>query len=427
MKLHTLYIYIVTTILSLSACSTNSVVEEIPDTPQPSPTESTDLLLFTGASEEMTSSTRAVTRASSMLRNGFLVSTYKAFGTKVQQSVMDKYIVEYKENRDDWNGVVVSNWNYIGTYNSVEQKEKYWDYANFPYRFHAIAPKVSSASIPTFPTNTKLGNDELSIQATYKAQAFEASNSNDISVTPSDADAEPYLVAQVHRDNNGKDFDILKGRKEINESSDTKSRRVALPFHHLNCKVRFGVYTDNLFQTSTNSYIKDLTIKVEKLATDASGFEAYGTDSWSSETGFSNFTGINIKDNQTIFRYNCNASDKTYESNDLSMHQSKSTAYWLECPDGIMQLPQTSLKIHVSMTVVQSNSKENIFFDYEIIKENNEGDHPEVDPTHWIAGNIHSYYLRLSFDDQQLPIMTVTCTLSDWTDISGSLSTDLEQ
>lgn len=425
MKLNTLYIYIVTTILSLSACSTNSVVEEIPDTPIKPSTESDEPLRFTGATEDMTATTKAFTR-SAMLNSGFYVSTYKAFGTKEQQTVMDKYTVAYSEKRDDWNGVVVSNWNYIGTYNGKVQDEKYWDLASYPYRFHAVAPK-QSITTPVSLSDLKLTDNELLIPTAFQAQTFEASKANAVSVTPADDVAEPYLVSQVHRDNNGKDFDILKGREEINKTSSTMTRRVAMPFHHLNSKVRFAVYTDNLAQTDKNSYIKDLVISVEKLATTAGKFEAYGTDSWSNPTGFSNFADITISDRFPIFKYNCfepnETSQKTYESNDLSQHQSKKYAYWLECPDGIMQLPQEDLKIHVSMTIVQSETHNTYFHDYEIKKE--EGS--DVDPTHWIAGCIHTYYLHLNFDDMMHPIMTVTCTLSDWTDVDGSLSTDLEQ
>lgn len=425
MKLNTLYIYIVTTILSLSACSTNSVVEEIPDTPVKPSTESDEPLRFTGATEDMTASTKAITR-SAMLNSEFFVSTYKGFGTKEQQTVMDKYTVAYSENRDDWNGVVVSNWNYIGTYNGQKQDEKYWDLAGYPYRFHAVAPKQSVAT-PTSISGLKLTDNELFIPTAFQAQTFEApesTTSTATKVTPDDNVAEPYLVSQVSRNKNGEDRDIIAG-KDINTSSTTMTRRVAMPFHHLNSKVRFAVYSDNLMQTDLENYIKDMVITVEKLATKADKFEAYGTDSWSNANGFSNFTNIEISNNVEIFKYNCVTSGRTYSGNDLSQHQSKSHAYWLECPDGIMQLPQEDLKIHVSMNIMPKDGSEatTTFFDYEIKKE--EGS--DVDPTHWIAGCIHTYYIHLTFDDMKLPILTVTCTLSDWTDVDGSLSTDLEQ
>lgn len=424
MKLHTLYIYIVTTILSLSACSTNSVVEEIPDTPVKPSTESDEPLRFTGATEDMNTSTKAFTR-SAMLNSGFFVSTYKAFGAKEQQTVMDKYTVAYNEKRDDWNGVVVSNWNYIGTYNGKVQDEKYWDLASYPYRFNAVAPKQSIAK-PTALSGLKLTDNELLIPTAFQAQTFvapESATSLKTVVTPANDIAEPYLVSQVSRNKNGEDRDILVD-SVINNSSRTMTRRVAMPFHHLNCKVRFGVYTDNLVHSDQESYIKDLKIYVEKLATKAGKFEAYGSDSWSTDNGFSNFADITVQEKVTIFQYNCDATGKTYESNDLNHHQSKNLAYWLECPDGIMQLPQEDLKIHIQMSIMpKTGGKEIALYDYEIKKEKGSN----IDPTHWIAGHIHTYYLKLSFDNQLLPIMTVTCDLSDWKDVDGSLSTDLEQ
>lgn len=396
-------------------------------------TDSPDPLLFTGASEDMAQSARSATR-STMLQSGFMVSTYKNYGSPgfiaTDHTVMDKYLVEYKERRDDWNGVVESNWNYIGVNGQIE---KYWDYSNFPYRFHAVAPKQPTMLFSP-PTGMVLNDSHLKIPAVYKAQKFEATPSPSAvtTVTPSDEEAEPYLVAQVNRDPNGYDSDILVN-KGINNTSTTKSRRVALPFHHLNSKVRFAVYTDNLAQTDKDSYVKDMTIWVEKLATQATGFEAHGTESWSSQTGFSNFTGITVNDAVTIFKYNCFASGETaqrsYTDNNMSLHQSRSSAYFLECPNGIMQLPQDNLKIHVSLAIAH-DSESKYFYDYEIQKPA-PGSIPsgstETDPTHWLAGHIHTYYLHLQFSDDHLPIMTVTCTLSDWTDISGSLSTDLEQ
>lgn len=75
------------------------------------------------------------------------------------------------------------------------------------------------------------------------------------------------------------------------------------------------------------------------------------------------------------------------------------------------------------MTInTEDNNRRTVFYDYEIKQETE-----NVDPTHWIAGCIHTYQLCLELDDKGLPILTVTATLTPWEDVAGSLSTDLEQ
>lgn len=429
MRVHYIYIYIAA--LLCVSCSSESLVEDItPLTP-----DSDDPIVFTGVSEA--AMTRANALPSNMLRSGFFVSTYKYFGStsfnSTLHTVMPRYQVDYKENRDDWNGVVVSNWNYVNITNpwtKNRQEEKFWDYSGFPYRFHAVAPANGNDLISN--QIGKLDDNGLSINAPYIAQTFEApavTSSDPVSpsLTPSNQDAEPYIVAQVSRNANGQDRDIIKD-EDINTESTSKNRRVWLPFHHLNSKVRFGIYTDNLLQTDRVDYIKDLTIWAEKLATSATGYKAYGSEAWLTKSGYSYFSGIEVKDSVTLIEFNCTprdvTPDRSYEQNNLSLHQGKSSAYFLECPEGLMQLPQNGVKLHVTMKIVgHDNSVTAHFYDYEITKVAGSN----VDPTHWMAGYIHTYYIHLNFDNLMLPIITTTCTLTPWEDIYGNLSTDLEQ
>lgn len=419
--------------MSVGCSSDTTIEEERPITPI-----GKDPIAFTGAEEYTVARSAAATRAE-MLQTGFVVSTYKKFGSNAwaatEHTVMDRYSVDYKETRNDWNGVVVSNWNYIDIINlwsGNRQEEKFWDYSGFPYRFHAIAPANGNTIIKS--QIETLSQDALDIKASYKAQKFTAPASDDetllpaanTTITPSNKEAEPYLVAQVSRNTNGEDRDIMKD-KEINNTSTSKNRRVALPFHHLNSKVRFGVYTASLSQTDLHDYISDLVITVEKLATSASQYKAYGQDSWTNDYGYSGFQDITVEDNQAIFTFNPSPSTgdahRSYESNDLSLHQSRSSAYWLECPSGIMQLPQNGVKLHVSMKINKEDGTGHyVFYDYEIKQEEE-----SIDPTHWIAGYIHTYYLCLTLENEQLPILTITATLTPWEDVSGSLTTDLEQ
>lgn len=434
------YIYYIAALLCVS-CSFESVVEDI----DPSVPDSDDPIAICSMSESATS--RASSMPSNMLRTDFVVSAFKHYGatdfSAKSHTVMPRYLVQYKENRDDWNGVVSSNWNYINITNpwtNSRQEEKFWDYSGFPYRFHAVAP--ANGNSITKEHIDKLEYNELFINATYKAQSFTAppvSSSGSVPpddprpqpfIAPSNKDSEPYLLAQVSRNPNGEDRDVIKD-KAINTESSTKSRRVWLPFHHLNSKVRFAIYTDNLAQTDRVDYIKDFTIWAERLATVATGYHAYGRDAWSINTGFSYFSGITVEDSVKLIKFNCipdgETPDRSYDQNNLSLHQSKSSAYFLECPDGIMQLPQNNVKLHITMKVVGNDGNVTAhFYDYEITKVANVGA-SDIDPTHWQAGCIHTYYIHLQFDDLMLPIITTTCTLTPWEDISGSLSTDLEQ
>lgn len=424
------HLHIITLALLVSACSFNRTINDINKVQT-----STDPLSFEGGSVL----DDAQTKASSSLQSDFVVSTYKNYGATdwnpSQNTVMDRFYVKYSVSGNAWDGVVISKWNYININNpwtGKAQEEKFWDYSGFPYRFHAVAP----ANGNTLDKNqiTKLSQNELGINAPFRAQTFNAPASADASLltkastttAPGDKDAEPYLVAQVSRNNNGEDQDLIKG-VQINTTGTSRNRRVALPFHHLNSSVRFGVYTKSLYQTSQHDYISDMVIWVEKLATSATSYKAYGQDSWVSDYGFSGFQGITVQDNQTILTFNpspvSGVAPRSYADNDLSLHQGKASAYWLECPEGIMQLPQNGLKLHVRLTVRNESGEEHFYFhDYEIQKGDN-----DIDPTHWMAGYMHTYYLCLTLDDEGLPIMIVTATLAPWEDVSGSLNTGLEK
>lgn len=427
MRAYIYYIILLTVALIITSCSSNTTFEE------EDVIIVADPIRFSNASEQ--AETRA-TVPSNLLKTGFLVSTYKNFSSEKWNSslalntVMDRYRVDYKENRNDWEGKVESFWNYIG----IEgQKEKFWDLSAFPYRFHAVAPAHGNAvpdNSASSPVNA-LTYDHLKISATYSAQTFEApakavSDASACTITPSNADAEPYLVAQMQRDNNGSDFDILKSTA-MSDASTNKVRQVPLPFHHLNCKVRFCIFTENLAQTDRVDYIKNLTIWAENLATSATGYEAHGENAWISQDGYSYFKGITVPTNKVeLFKYNINGTSRSYAQNDLSLHQSKASAYYFECPDGIMQLPQSNVKLHVKMDIIEKDGNTyTTFHDFEINEST--ANYTTVDPSHWIAGNIYTYYLHLNFAELYLPIITATCTLTPWEDVSGSLSTDLEQ
>lgn len=387
------------------ACSSDGVIEEIKEID----TNGTDLMRFTRATEAQTTpSTRAEVN---YLKSGFMVSTYKAFGNaSAQQMVMSKYNVEHRTTGNGWDNNTQDNWEYIGVNG---QKEKYWDYSNFPYRFNAIAPYPTESDVV-------LSDKELKISKGYSYQTC-----TDGMLSPADAIAEPYLVAQVQRATDGKDTDIFADSQIGDENSNTTPNRyVALPFHHLNSKIRFGVYTKNLWATENDTYIQDLKINVssESFVTAATGYAVTNTGSWydkeSENSKFTSATKLTSSDTKpALLTF---TGGQSVEGNNLKLHQSQSSAYMLKCPDGLMQIPQKDVKMSVSLKLMQPGST--------LVKEYTDVPIKLEDDTNvftWQSGFIYTYYLILDFE-KNLEIQ-FTATLTPWDDVSGSLSTDLEQ
>lgn len=413
------------------SCTSSTTLEDIPEI---EPT-SVDALTFTCQMQE--NEKEHVTRASQGLTTGFAVSTFKAHGLTTQQTVMNCYKVDYKETRDDWNGIVVSNWNYVNVNNPVTstlQSEKYWDYASFPYRFHAVAP------YPSDPEKVSLGDKTLTISVPYKMQTVK-----DGAISPEDAEAEPYLVAQVQRDEEGHDYDMFVGGSdnEINKNGSTLNRSVELPFHHINSKVRFAVYCTSPWATSNPLYIKNLKVdaysstsstgfvtEAARYTATESGSSASANTSWYIGTGTSGFTDLTkvpaTPATHTTLLTFTGGKDVPDNDNDLSKHQSRSSAYWLQCPGGIKQIPQKGVQLCVSFDLYKKadSSKYKTFTNIPVKLELENGDFQEE--FNWISGCIHTYYLIISGIEDKLEI-TFTATLTPWVDVTGSLSTDLEQ
>lgn len=408
------YILFIILLATLSACSSEGTFKEEGDI-----SGSTDPMRFSIAKE----SQPAGTRASNALTSGFMVSCYKNFASANQQTVMPQYEVRYHTSGTDWNGNVKASW----TYDDVSgQYLRYWDYSAFPYRFHALAP---------YPTNTsgfKLNDTELSIPAPYHAQTC-----HNGMVTPADNTAEPYLVSQVQRNTDGTDYDVFIGsdeKSELNNGSTTKNRDVWMPFHHLNMKTRFAVYHTTAWLTANKTYIQNLSISVVSapFATDATGYQATApgiTDSWYRATAYSGFTGVNTITPSNdypheIFRFD---GGDNVDGNDLRDKQTRKTAYYLQCPNGIMQIPQENVQMVVSFDLYREDgSLYKSFHNVPVRLELEDTPGTYQYSFDWQSGYIHTYFLVIGEIDDSLEI-TFTATLTPWQDVSGSLSTDLEQ
>lgn len=404
------------------SCTSSTTLEDIPEI---EPT-SVDALTFTCQMQE--NEKEHVTRASQGLTTGFAVSTFKAHGFTTQQTVMNGYKVEYKTSGTAWDGNVRPFWDYTTV---TGQSEKYWDYASFPYRFHAVAP------YPSDPEKVSLGDKTLTINAPYYMQSV-----TDGAISPVDAVAEPYLVAQVQRDGEGHDYDMFVGGSdnEINKNGSTLNRSVELPFHHINSKVRFAVYCTSPWATSNPLYIEGLKVdayspgfvtEAEGYTAPPSGSSASANTSWYIGTGTSGFTDLTkvpaTPATHTTLLTFTGGKDVPDNDNDLSKHQSRSSAYWLQCPGGIKQIPQEGVKLCVSFELYKKADDGSPYKTFTNIPVKLELENGVIqDKFNWISGCIHTYYLIISGIEDKLEI-TFTATLTPWVDVTGSLSTDLEQ
>ena len=393
----------------MCACATDTIVkEEDDDTP-----ESFDPMNFTCQIQDDVPTT--ATRATA-LTTGFMVSTYKSYAlTDKQQTVMDRYTVEYKTSGTAWDGNERPYWDYTQVSGQIQ---RYWDFSNFPYRFHAVAP------CPADKSAVKLTDKEVRLDKGYSYQTV-----TDGVVSPSNADAEPYMLAQVHRAADGVDTDILAQddqHRNINTSSTSLNREVKMPFHHLNSKVRFAVYCLSPWVTANYLYVKDLTVNVTSsdFVTSASGFEATCTESssWRPDVSPFGFTGLTkAASSSTLLSYSGMSNGTPLQDNDLRENQTQKTANFLQCKDGIMQIPQDGVKMTVSLKLLKANQR-----DYKILADIPIKLDDNTDVFNWKPGYIYTYYLVIGGILDKLEI-EFTCTLTPWEDISGSLSTDLEQ
>lgn len=386
-----------------ASCSRHDTFTEVVEIPA-----STDPLTF--VSGAVSGDVQTSKASSNLLTSGFLVQCWKAFGMQNEFHVMKDYEVQYKTSGSAWDGSVRQYWDYTG----VEgQYEKYWDYSNFPYRFHAIAPCPGNLS------GFEISQKTLKIPASYGSQSC-------INGLVQPSDVEPYLVARVNRGTDGRDFDLLAaGDKEINKTSTSRNRIVSLPFHHLNSKVRFGIYCESPWVTANCLYIKDLRIYIAShdFVYEAAGYSA--TNDWRILTGNSGFTGLStdpVAYHRDLLRFD---GGRNVPGNDLRDCQGRSSAFFLQCPGGIAQIPQEDVRMCVSLKLMGADDqvyKE--FVDVPVRLKNDDGTYDlQYD---WISGFIHTYYLVIGEVDDKLEI-EFTATLVPWDEVSGSLNTDLEK
>lgn len=370
------------------------------------------------------------TRAANVnfLNQGFLVSSWKGFSTGKQYMIMDRYEVKYQS--DPWSNL--SRWNYVGSTADgyyKTQVERYWDADAFPYRFYAISPCPAHADLPDF----KLTWDNLTIP---QSVSFICQTCNNGVLT---AGAEPYMPAQVEcRDgSNNKDIDLLNGNALINKNraqngaTTVYDRFVALPFHHFTSKVRLGIYNTYRKQTPDEFLIYNIKVKVTSDSFITAG-KGYTANLRQSDMLHGTFT-------QTV--YAVTDAQKTLLQTDdalrgdLNAAIDRDHAYFCECRDGMLQIPQQGVKLSISFDVygldyksdftssdgkiVYDKSAKTIHYTDIAIKDD------DVESFEWESNNIYTYLLKVT---EFYPLsIDFSAELTPWTDVYGSIDTNLEQ
>ena len=431
------FLKILSSVLALSwlaSCSSDGTITDIPDY------EEHDPLTFSVASSS-TSVSRAVSHE---LEQGFLVSTYKLYGAASQQTVMDRYEALYNIG-SLYNG---SKWNTVGNKGAdpkslyKTQYERYWDLSAFPYRFHAITP-CPKTSVNTLITDFELSDKELKIPA-ITATKYESQTADDGAVTPATV-TDPYMIAQVERDANGVDWDLLQPqfeadgtlkatRTKISETTANFTRAVPLRFHHINSKVRFAIYTtvqnfpaEALRISNVKISAKNPSTLQGKFITNAWGFNSQIDGNQFTETPLlfgDNFfdkgayLSMDLEPEQILI----NNESKTY---DIKLANERIKAYFFDLPNtgadamadgtpgGLLQIPQKGVKLFVEFDI----NNEHYSFQLEVNGKKT---------FDWRASCRYTYYIVVK---HLVPFeIAFTATIEPWVTVTSSnIDTDLEQ
>lgn len=456
------FLKIISSVLALSwlaSCSSDTTITDIPDYVEQDP------LTFSVG----TSSTSVSRAASHELEQGFLVSTYKLYGEASQQTVMDCYEALYNIG-PLYNG---SKWNTVGNKDDDDpsslyqtQYERYWDLSAFPYRFHAITPCPKQATVNALITDFKLSDKKLTIPDQYDdgsgSTTFVTYDSQTVSngtITP-DYVPDPYLIAQVQRDADGKDWDMLQPvfnadgditshKTKIDGTGSTeRTRAVPLVFHHINSKVRFAIFTNVDAFPDEPLTIKNVTITAKNTSTQFREFITAAANFSASLSGVANDDKDNFFNKgryisthgasiQTLLSYTTNTKDLReantrdkafffdipstivgYKDGGFTpVYDDIYNSSGIKTPGGMLQIPQNGVKLFVEFDI----NNEHYSFQFETKKSN--GTTQNV--FNWRASCRYTYYIVVT---HLKPFeITFTSTIEPWVVVKSSeIGTDLE-
>lgn len=404
---------------SLTACSSDSTIQEEDTDDGSVPMQFSQTVMSARVSRAATTN---------YLAQGFLVSSWKGFGTGKQYLIMDKYEVKYQT--DPWANL--SKWDYVGSTTEGYRKtqiERYWDSNAFPYRFYAISPCPAADSIDKY---FKLTDTELVIPTTY---VYQTCNNGVLT-----AGAEPYMPAQVECPNgsNEQDVDLLNKKviskdRTQNGATTTYDRYVALPFHHITSKVRFAIYNNYGKETPANFYLYNIKVKVvsDNFITEGHGYTSDLAGSDMLHGAFTTTTKAANDSQRLLLQTDDN------KQGDLNKAIDREHAYYCECADGMLQIPQTGVRMTISFDVygldyksdftstdghiVYDKATKTIHYTDIAIKD----DKNNIDSFDWESNNIYTYVLKVS---EFYPLtIDFSAELTPWTYVYGNIETNLEK
>ena len=274
---------------------------------------------------------------------------------------------------------------------------------------------------------------------------------------------DPYMIAQVERDANGTDWDLLQPqfdangnvtatKTQITSASNTLSRQVPLRFHHINSKVRFGIYTTVTNFPAEALNIKNVKITAKNATTQWQQFitkAAHYSASINGVTDKDNFfdKGSYVNQNGADVATLINNPTKTADLKDAT---SREKAYFFDIPStkvgvengvdifddievqyveggitktrktpgGLLQIPQKGVELFVEFDI----NNEHYAFQLEIEKQNG----TKQKQFDWRASCRYTYYIVVK---HLVPFeIAFTATIEPWVTVTSSnIDTDLEQ
>ena len=154
------------------------------------------------------------------------------------------------------------------------------------------------------------------------------------------------------------DVDLLTG-KTISETLSPNAT-VKLPFHHLTSKVRFAIYTTEHVSPTLTLPITDVKITAESSSGFVTSYESYSSSVVPGQSVLNGACGgtqatTSVVDLLTFSGPTDGAGTVKYSDAYLEKHEWTSptevNAYFFECSDGIIQMPQAGVKLRVTMKI----------------------------------------------------------------------------
>jgi hypothetical protein len=344
--------------------------------------------------------TRAAT-TSSPLTEGFMVSCWKGINSAKPQEVMGNYEVKYKY--DGWNNS--SKWEYVGTTANgyyKDQQQRYWDAEAFPYRFYAITPCPAHSDIANFELNNTCLKMPLSVE-----YAYQTCNNGAVA-----EGAEPYKLAHV----------------EYNKVSSY----VALPFYHLTSKVRFLIY--NNYKKEIPAIFELYNVKIKAVGDDfVKVGKGYTADLTSSDMMHGTFAeAVKTSGDEAILV-------QTDDANKCNLRVAADREHAYDClnptgtiiNDGLLMVPQKNVKLSFSFDVYGMDFELDFASDdgkvtYEKATKTIHYKDVVIDGTYnWEPNTIYTYIIKVN---EFYPLtIDLSAELTPWTDVVGSIDTNLEK